>query len=97
MFTKAYFDTFQEGLPQRFQTTGVTVTLRLSNGERHNVATVASRTDDVISFAVYEEKQKASAGPLPMLVVPYSTILAIEVKAAKAKGKAGFQFNPEQH
>ena len=95
-FTKAYFDSFQEELMRRFKTDGITVTLRLISGERHNIATITSRTDDVISFAIYEEKQKASSGPLPMLAVPYSAILAIEVKAAKAKATAGFQFNSEQ-
>jgi hypothetical protein len=96
-FTKAYFDSFQEELLRRFKTTGLTVTVRLINGERYNVATITSRTDEVISFALYGNKEGASSDPLPMMGVPYSAILAIEVKAAKAtKAKAGFQFSTEQ-
>ena len=98
-FTKTYFDSFEEELLRRFKTTGLTVTVRLTDGERYNLATITSRTDEVISYAFYGNKEGASSDqiPLPMLAVPYSAILAIEVKAAKAtKAKTGFQFSTEQ-
>jgi hypothetical protein len=93
-FDKGYFDSLDETLVayerKAKPKSGLTVTVHIFTGERYRIALVFQKTDSVVSFLTYEKETKAG-DVLPMVAMPYSAIVSVQVEPSAEKSAFGFQ------
>lgn len=93
-FDKKYFNSLDELLEEYEREaeprSGVAVTVHLATNAQFQLAKILEVTDSIVSFLFYDNGTK-EGDALPMVSVPFSVIVAVQVESSSTKPKFGFQ------